>query len=178
MQTLLNVLGAAREFKLSKVFIPSSIAVFGPSSGKYKVPQNACLEPATIYGVSKVAAENWCSYYHQKYGIDVRSLRYPGVISHQSMPGGGTTDYAVDVFHKALSDGTYTCYLRPDTELPMIYIDDTLRATVGLMEAPAKCITVRTSYNLSGISFAPAELYESIRLKLPDLKIVYEPDFR
>ncbi len=178
MQTLLNVLEAARGFGLKKVFIPSSIAVFGPSSGKYMTPQFATLEPSTVYGVGKVAAENWCSYYYQKYQVDVRSLRYPGVISHQSMPGGGTTDYAVDIFHKAMLDGHYTCYLRPDTMLPMIYIDDTLRATIELMEAQADRISVRTSYNLSGLSFTPEELHQAICKKLPDFKISYLPDFR
>ncbi|MBS1523894.1 MAG: NAD-dependent epimerase/dehydratase family protein [Bacteroidetes bacterium] len=178
MQTLLNVLEASREFKLDKVFIPSSIAVFGPSSGKVMTQQNACLEPSTVYGVSKVAAENWCSYYHHKYDIDVRSLRYPGVISHQSMPGGGTTDYAVDIFHKAINGEKYTCYLKKDTALPMIYIDDALKATIELMEAPAETITVRTSYNLSGLSFTPEELYQSIKNIIPSFEIEYQPDFR
>lgn len=178
MQTLLNVLEVCREFKLDKVFIPSSIAVFGPSSGKVMTQQNACLEPSTVYGVSKVAAENWCSYYHNKYGIDVRSLRYPGVISHQSMPGGGTTDYAVDIFHKAINGEKYTCYLKPDTTLPMIYIDDALGATIELMEAPAETITVRTSYNLSGLSFTPEELYQSIKNIISAFEIEYTPDFR
>ncbi|MBV8390696.1 MAG: NAD-dependent epimerase/dehydratase family protein [Mucilaginibacter sp.] len=178
MQTLLNVLEASREFKLDKVFIPSSIAVFGPSSGKVMTQQNACLEPSTVYGVSKVATENWCSYYHHKYGIDVRSLRYPGVISHQSMPGGGTTDYAVDIFHKALYNRKYTCYLKPDTDLPMIYIDDALRATTELMEAPAEKITIRSSYNLAGLSFTPNELFQSIKSIMPSFDIDYQPDFR
>lgn len=178
MQTLLNVLEVSREFKLDKAFIPSSIAVFGPSSGKVMTQQNACLEPSTIYGVSKVATENWCSYYHHKYGVDVRSLRYPGVISHQSMPGGGTTDYAVDIFHKAINGEKYTCYLKPNTALPMIYIDDTLRATIELMEVPEEKITVRTSYNLAGLSFTPKELYQSIKSIVPSFEIEYQPDFR
>ncbi len=178
MQTLLNVLEASREFKLDKVFIPSSIAVFGPSSGKMMTPQNACLEPATVYGVSKVATENWCSYYHHKYGVDVRSLRYPGVISYQSMPGGGTTDYAVEIFHKAINGEKYNCYLKPGTILPMIYIDDALRATIELMEAPGEKITVRTSYNLSGLSFTPDELYQGIKSFVPSFNIDYQPDFR
>ncbi|HTD41304.1 MAG TPA: NAD-dependent epimerase/dehydratase family protein [Mucilaginibacter sp.] len=178
MQTLLNVLEASREFKLDKVFIPSSIAVFGPSSGKIMTKQNASLEPSTIYGVSKVAAENWCSYYHHKYNVDVRSLRYPGVISHQSLPGGGTTDYAVDIFHKAMLGEKYTCYLEHDTKLPMIYIDDALRATVELMEAPSEKITIRNSYNLSGLSFMPDELYRSIMSILPSFEIEYQPDLR
>jgi nucleoside-diphosphate-sugar epimerase len=178
MQTLLNVLEASREFKLHKVFIPSSIAVFGSSSGKIMTPQDASLEPSTVYGVSKVAAENWCSFYHHKYGVDVRSLRYPGVISHQSMPGGGTTDYAVDIFHNAINVEKYTCYLKPNTVLPMIYIDDALRATLELMEAPAKKITIRTSYNLAGLSFTPDELYQSIKKIVPSFEIEYQPDFR
>jgi threonine 3-dehydrogenase len=178
MQTVLNVLEAARGFKLNKVFIPSSIAVFGPPSGKYMTPQFTTLEPSTVYGVSKVAAENWCSYYHKKYGVDVRSVRYPGVISHQSMPGGGTTDYAVDIFHKAVQDGHYSCYLKPDTMLPMIYIDDTLRATIELMEAPEDHISLRTSYNLAGLSFTPDELYKAIQQKLPNFRMGYLPDFR
>lgn len=178
MQTLLNVLEASREFKLDKVFIPSSIAVFGPPSGKVMTPQTACLGPSTVYGVSKVATENWCSYYNHKYGVDVRSLRYPGVISHQSLPGGGTTDYAVDIFHKAINGEKYACYLKPDTALPMIYIDDTLRATIELMEAPSEKITVRTSYNLAGLSFTPDELYQSIRNIIPSFEIEYQPDFR
>jgi threonine 3-dehydrogenase len=178
MQTLLNVLEASRQFKLDKVFIPSSIAVFGPSSGKVMTPQTACLEPSTVYGVSKVATENWCSYYNHKYRIDVRSLRYPGVISHQSMPGGGTTDYAVDIFHKAIKGEKYDCYLKPDTTLPMIYIDDVLQATIGLMEAPSERITVRTSYNLAALSFTPSELYQSIINVVPSFEIEYQPDFR
>jgi nucleoside-diphosphate-sugar epimerase len=178
MQTLLNVLEASCEFKLDKVFIPSSIAVFGPSSGKVMTQQNAHLEPSTVYGVSKVATENWCSYYHHKYGTDVRSLRYPGVISHQSMPGGGTTDYAVDIFHKAINGEKYTCYLEPDTTLPMIYIDDALRATTELMEAPAENISLGTSYNLAGLSFTPNELYQSIKNIVPSFEIEYLPDFR
>lgn len=178
MQTLLNVLEASREFKLDKTFIPSSIAVFGPSSGQVMTQQNACLAPSTIYGVSKVATENWCSYYHYKYGVDVRSLRYPGVISHQSLPGGGTTDYAVDIFHKAVDGEKYTCYLKPDTILPMIYIDDALRATIELMETATEKITIRTSYNLSGLSFTPDELYQSIKSIAPSFEIEYQPDFR
>jgi len=178
MQTLLNVLEACREFKLDKVFIPSSIAVFGPSSGNVMTPQTACLEPSTVYGVSKVATENWCSYYNHRYGVDVRSLRYPGVISHQSMPGGGSTDYAVDIFHKAINGEKYNCYLKPDTILPMIYIDDALRATIELMKAPSEKITVRTSYNLAGLSFTPDKLYQSIRNIIPSFEIEYQPDFR
>ena len=177
-KTLLNVLEVSREFKLDKVFIPSSIAVFGPSSGKVMTQQNACLAPSTVYGVSKVATENWCSYYHYQYGVDVRSLRYPGVISHQSLPGGGTTDYAVDIFHKAVGKEKYTCYLKPDTILPMIYIDDALRATIELMEAPSEKITIRASYNLAGLSFTPEELYQSIKSMAPSFEIAYQPDFR
>lgn len=178
MQTLLNVLEASREVKLDKTFIPSSIAVFGPSSGKVMIKQNASLAPSTVYGVSKVATENWCSYYHYKYGVDIRSLRYPGVVSHQSLPGGGTTDYAVDIFHKAIDGEKYTCYLKPDTILPMIYIEDALRATIELMETPSEKITIRASYNLSSLSFTPDELYQSIKSITPSFEIEYQPDFR
>ena len=178
MQTLLNVLEAAREFNLNKIFIPSSIAVFGPSAEKTMTGQDTCLVPSTIYGVSKVAAENWCSYYHHKYHMDIRSLRYPGVISYQSLPGGGTTDYAVDIFHKAVHNEKYTCYLLPETRLPMIYIDDALSATIELMEAPAERISIRTSYNLAGLSFTPAGLYQNILSVSPSFEIEYKPDFR
>lgn len=178
MKGLFNVLEAARENGLKKVFFPSSIAVFGLDAPKEQTPQNAVLKPTTVYGISKVAGELWCQYYWSRYQLDVRSLRYPGVVGHQSEPGGGTTDYAVDIFHKALAGKTYRCFLRPDTKLPMIYMDDAIRATLELMDAPAQAIRVRTSYNVAGLSFTPEELASAIKRHLPDFTIEYEPDFR
>lgn len=178
MQTLLNVLEAARNFNLKKVFVPSSIAVFGAGAPHQFTPQQAYLDPTTVYGISKVAAENWCQYYHSRYKIDVRSLRYPGVIGYQSMPGGGTTDYAVEMYHKAIAGENYTCYLQENTRLPMIYMEDVLRATIELMEAATDQISVRTSYNLAGTSFTPAELYENIQLLFPNFQCGFVPDFR
>lgn len=178
MQTLLNVLEIGRTFKLNKVFVPSSIAAFGEHAPKEETPQSSVLDPATVYGISKVAAENWSVYYHKRYDLDVRSLRYPGVISYQSMPGGGTTDYAVAIYHAAVQGENFECFLSADTRLPMIYMDDALRATLELMESPAANITVRTSYNLSGMSFTPAELTTSIQQHFPDFSVTYAPDFR
>lgn len=178
MQTLLNVLEIGRTFNLNKVFVPSSIAAFGEHAPKEETPQSSVLDPATVYGISKVAAENWSVYYHKRYELDVRSLRYPGVISYQSMPGGGTTDYAVAIYHAAVRGENFECFLSADTRLPMIYMDDALRATLELMEAPAANITVRTSYNLAGMSFTPAELTASIQQHFPDFSVTYEPDFR
>ncbi|WP_128543407.1 NAD-dependent epimerase/dehydratase family protein [Larkinella soli] len=178
MQTLLNVFEVARTCRIRKVFVPSSIAAFGEDAPKDETPQTALLDPSTVYGISKVAAENWSLYYHKRYGLDVRSLRYPGLISYQSMPGGGTTDYAVSIFHHAVQDLPFDCFLREDTLLPMMYMDDALRATLELMEAPWKRIRVRTSYNLAGMSFTPARLADAIRLYYPDFKVTYSPDFR
>ncbi len=178
MQGLLNVLEIARHQSIEKVFWPSSIAVFGPTSPKQNCPQQTIIEPTTVYGISKYAGEFWCQYYHQKYGVDVRSIRYPGLISYKSPPGGGTTDYAVDIYHQALQKGVYTCFLKFDTYLPMMYMPDAIRATLELMDAPADRIRVRTSYNLAAMSFCPAEIAESIRQHLPDFKIDYQPDFR
>jgi nucleoside-diphosphate-sugar epimerase len=178
MQTMLNVFEVARTCDVKKVFLPSSIAVFGKSAQRDNTQQQTYLDPSTIYGVSKVAAENWSAYYHQRFGLDIRSVRYPGVISYQSMPGGGTTDYAVEIYHKALANEDYTCYLRENTRLPMIYIDDALRATIELMEAPAEQITVRSSYNLAGLSFTPVEIYQEIQKHYPDFKCDFKPDFR
>lgn len=178
MQTLLNVLEAAREFRLKKVFIPSSIAVFGESAPHQFTSQQAYLDPSTVYGISKAAAENWCLYYHSRYQVDVRSLRYPGVISYQSIPSGGTTDYAVEMYHKAIAGESYSCYLKEDSHLPMIYIEDVLRATIELMEAPAEQISVRTSYNLAGISFTPSELFQKIQVFFPGFQCNFVPDFR
>jgi nucleoside-diphosphate-sugar epimerase len=178
MQGLLNVLEIAREEKIQKVYWPSSIAVFGPTSPKQHCPQHTIIEPTTVYGISKYAGEFWCSYYHQRFGVDVRSLRYPGLISYKSAPGGGTTDYAVDIYHQALNKGQYTCFLRSDTQLPMMYMPDAIRATMELMEAPADRIKVRTSYNLSAMSFSPEEIADSIRAHLPAFKMDCKPDFR
>jgi nucleoside-diphosphate-sugar epimerase len=178
MQSLLNVLDIAREEQLEKVYWPSSIAVFGPTSPKRNCPQQTVIEPSTVYGISKYAGEFWCNYYHQRYGVDVRSLRYPGLISYKSAPGGGTTDYAVEIFHEALEEKKYTCFLQEDTYLPMMYMPDAIRATIELMEAPVEKIKVRTSYNLSGMSFSPKEIAESIRKHIPEFSIDYKPDYR
>jgi nucleoside-diphosphate-sugar epimerase len=177
MQTYFNVLEAARENNVAKVFYPSSIAVFGDHVDT-KAEQWSYLNPSTVYGISKAAGENWSNYYFKRYGMDIRSLRYPGIIGHQSMPGGGTTDYAVDIYHKAVKGEEFECFLKAGTTLPMIYISDAMDATVRLMEAPKNKITVRTSYNLGGISFSPEEVAASIQKSIPDFKITYKPDFR
>lgn len=178
MQGLLNVLDIAKEENLHKIYWPSSIAVFGPTSPKKNCPQQTIIEPTTVYGISKYAGEFWCNYYNQRYGVDVRSLRYPGLISYKSAPGGGTTDYAVEIFHEALSDKEYTCFLKKDTYLPMMYMPDAIRATIELMEAPADKISVRTSYNLSSMSFSPEQIAAEIKKFVPDFTIKYAPDYR
>jgi len=178
MQGLLNVLDIAREEKLSKVYWPSSIAVFGPTSPKQHCPQQTVIEPITVYGISKYAGEFWCNYYHQRYGVDVRSLRYPGLISYKSAPGGGTTDYAVEIFHEALEHQKYQCFLQEDTYLPMMYMPDAIRATIELMEAPAANISIRTAYNIAAMSFSPKEIAASIQKHIPDFSITYQPDYR
>ena len=178
MQGLLNVLDIAREEKLSKVYWPSSIAVFGPTSPRQNCPQQTIIEPTTVYGISKYAGEFWCNYYFNKYGVDVRSLRYPGLISYKSAPGGGTTDYAVEIYHEALANGHYNCFLEKDTYLPMMYMPAAIRATIELMEAPAENIKTRTSYNLSAISFSPEEIAGTIKQHIPDFTIEYNPDYR
>ncbi|MBS1730868.1 MAG: NAD-dependent epimerase/dehydratase family protein [Bacteroidetes bacterium] len=178
MKGLLNILEIAREEKLQKVYWPSSIAVFGPSSPKKNCPQQTIIEPTTVYGISKLAGENWCNYYFQKYGVDVRSLRYPGLISYKSEPGGGTTDYAVEIFYEALRKQQYTCFLSANTYLPMMYMPDAIRATIELMEAPAKKIKIHNSYNLSGISFSPKDIAKEIKKHIPSFKINYAPDYR
>ncbi len=178
MQSLLNVLDIAREEKLSKVYWPSSIAVFGPTSPKQNCPQQTVIEPSTVYGISKYAGEFWCNYFHNRYGVDVRSLRYPGLISYKSEPGGGTTDYAVDIFFKGIQEKKYECFLKEDTYLPMMYMPDAIRATIELMEADAAKISVRTSYNLSGMSFSPADVAKEIRKHIPEFTISYKPDYR
>jgi len=178
MQSLLNVLNIAKEEKLHKVYWPSSIAVFGPTSPKKNCPQQTIIEPTTVYGISKYAGEFWCHYFHQRFGVDVRSLRYPGLISYKSPPGGGTTDYAIEIFYEALEEKKYECFLDEDTYLPMMYMPDAIRATIELMEAPAAKISVRTSYNISGMSFSPKEIGAEVKKHIPDFKISYKPDYR
>jgi len=178
MQSLLNVLDITKEEKLSKVYWPSSIAVFGPTSPKLNCPQHTVIEPSTVYGISKFAGEFWCNYFHQRFGVDVRSIRYPGLISYKSAPGGGTTDYAIEIFHAAKAGKPYTCFLDENTRLPMMYMSDAIRATIELMEAPADKIRVRTSYNLAAMSFSPQEIYQQIHAHLPEFEIRYRPDYR
>ena len=161
-----------------KVFFPSTIAVFGTTTPRINTPQHTSMIPSTVYGISKTAGELWSNYYFNRYGLDVRSVRYPGIISYQSMPGGGTTDYAVDIFHHALKDGHYNCFLEADTRLPMMYMDDAIRATLELMNAPPEKVRVRTSYNLAAMSFTPAELAGEIRKHIPEFTIEYNPDER
>lgn len=178
MKTLFNVLEVSRINRVKKVFFPSSIAVFGDNVERKNTPQTTNLTPSTVYGMSKVAGENWASYYFEKYGLDVRSVRYPGVIGHQSLPGGGTTDYAVDIYHKAVKNEAFDCFLKSDTVLPMIYMDDAIRATIEVMEAPIETISVRTSYNIAGTSFNPEQIVASIRNIYPEFQVSYKPDFR
>ena len=178
MQGLLNVLDIAREEKLAKVYWPSSIAVFGPTSPRQNCPQQTIIEPITVYGISKYAGEFWCNYFFNRYGVDVRSIRYPGLISYKSAPGGGTTDYSIEIFHEALEEKKYECFLKEDTYLPMMYMPDAIRATIELMEAPAAKIGVRTSYNVSSMSFSPKEIAAEIKEHIPAFKISYKPDYR
>jgi len=178
MQGLLNVLDIAREEKLSKVFWPSSIAVFGPSSPRINCPQQTVIEPTTVYGISKYAGEFWCNYYWNRFGVDVRSIRYPGLISYKSEPGGGTTDYAVEIYREALTNKKYTCFLKEDTYLPMMYMPDAIRATLELMEASASSIKFRTSYNVSAMSFSPREVCASIQQHIPAFEMKVVPDYR
>ena len=178
MNSLFNVLNLGKEKKIDKIFWPSSIAVFGPNTPKEGTLQSTIMEPSTVYGISKQSGERWCDYYFHKYGVDVRSIRYPGLISWKTMPGGGTTDYAVEIYHKALSEGTYTCFLKEDTELPMMFMEDAIKATLQLMDAEPEKVKVRSSYNLSAMSFTPAQMAKCIQKHIPDFKISYEPDFR
>ena len=178
MNGLLNVLELARAGKLDRVFWPSSIAAFGPSTPKDKAAQQAVMEPATVYGISKLAGEGLCRWYHANYGVDVRSLRYPGLISWKTAPGGGTTDYAVEIFHAALSKSRYTCFLDSAQRLPMMYMPDAIRATIELMEAPSTCIAERGSYNLGALSFTPADVAQAISLHIPEFAMEYAADFR
>lgn len=178
MDCLFNVLEAARVHKLKKVFFPSTIAVFGSNTPRINTPQDTIRSPETVYGMSKAAGENWCSYYFKRYDVDVRSLRYPGIIGYQSNPGGGTTDYAVDIFHKAVKNEPYDCHLKAKTRLPMIYVDDAIRAIVELMEASAQKISIRSSYNVSGISCSPEDISKEINKHIPNFKMNCTPDFR
>jgi len=178
MDGLINTLEIARENNVKKVYWPSSIAVFGPTTPKKDTPQTTVMEPHTIYGISKQAGERWCEWYFMKYGLDIRSIRYPGLISYKTEPGGGTTDYAVDIYFKAKKNGTYTCFLGADTMLPMMYMPDAIRATFELMNAPADNIQIRSSYNLSAMSFSPAMIADSIRKFIPGFTIDYDIDYR
>lgn len=175
---LINILDITKDNKLDKLFFPSTIAVFGNTTPRAQTPQDVPLLPETVYGISKSAGELWCNYYHKRYGVDVRSLRYPGIISYQSIPSGGTTDYAVEIFHEAIQHQQYECFLDEDTALPMMYIDDAINATISLMEADINQIRTRIGYNLSAMSFTPDELYRSIKQYIPTLEITYKPDFR
>lgn len=178
MNSLFHVLNLAKAGKIKKIFWPSSIAVFGPTTPKENTPQYTIMEPTTVYGISKQTGERWCEYYHHQYGVDVRSIRYPGLISWTTEPGGGTTDYAVDIYHKALKEGTFECFLSEDSKLPMMYMDDAIRATIEIMQAPSEQIKIRSSYNLAGVSFTPAEVAEDIQKHLSNFSITYKPDFR
>lgn len=178
MNSLFHVLDLARDKKIKKIFWPSSIAVFGPSTPKQNTPQQTVMEPSTVYGISKLSGERWCEYYFKNYGVDVRSIRYPGLISWKTKPGGGTTDYAIDIYHKALEQGSYECFLNEDTILPMMYMDDAITATINIMKADPRSVKVRSSYNLSAISFNPEEMAATIKKHVPDFTISYAPDFR
>lgn len=178
MGSLLGLLDLAVKYKLDRVFWPSSIAAFGPQTPKNNTPQTPYMDPNTVYGISKLSGELWCQYYHQRYGLDVRSIRYPGIISWKTPPGGGTTDYAIEIFHEALKNKQYNCFLGPDTALPMMFVDDAIRATIELMEADSSRIQTRTSYNLAAVSFTPAALAAAIQEFIPEFSIAYAPDFR
>lgn len=178
MKGLINTLELAKEGKIKKLFWPSSIAVFGPNTPKQKTPQYTITEPSTVYGISKLAGERWCEYYAKKFGVDVRSVRYPGLIGWKSMPGGGTTDYAVDIFHKAVKNEHFECFLAEDSSLPMMYMDDAIEASIRIMEQDAANIKIRSSYNINGCSFSPKELTAEIQKHQPNFQSTYNPDFR
>jgi nucleoside-diphosphate-sugar epimerase len=178
MNSLFHVLNLAKAGKIKKIFWPSSIAVFGPTTPKENTPQYTIMEPSTVYGISKQSGERWCEYYNKIFGVDVRSIRYPGLISWTSLPGGGTTDYAVDIFHKALSDGKYECFLSSETKMPMMYMSDAIDATVNIMLADSEKIKIRSSYNLAAMSFTPTEIASEIKKYIPNFEITYKPDFR
>lgn len=178
MSSLFHVLNLAKAKFISKIFWPSSIAVYGPTTPKDNTPQHTIMEPSTVYGITKQVGERWCEYYFDKYDVDVRSMRYPGIISWKTMPGGGTTDYAVEIYHKAITDGQYESFLSEETELPMMFMDDAIDATIQIMNAPAEQLSIRSSYNLAAISFTPKEIAEEIQKHIQDFKITYKPDFR
>ncbi|MFM7466357.1 MAG: NAD-dependent epimerase/dehydratase family protein [Crocinitomicaceae bacterium] len=178
MEGLFTILDLAKEGHIKRIFWPSSIAVFGPTTPADQTPQTTVMEPSTVYGISKLAGERWCEYYHAKFGVDVRSIRYPGLISYKSLPGGGTTDYAVDIFYKAKASKAFISFLSENTALPMMFMDDAIRATIELMNAPSESIKIRSAYNLGGISFTPKQLGEAITKVIPDFQISYVPDFR
>jgi nucleoside-diphosphate-sugar epimerase len=178
INSLFNVLNLAKEKKIEKIFWPSSIAVFGPTTPRANTPQPTIMEPSTVYGISKQTGERWCEYYFNRYGVDVRSIRYPGLISYKTLPGGGTTDYAIDIYHKAVKHGKYVSFLNADTTLPMMFMEDAINATIGIMEAPSEKIKIRSAYNLAAVSFSPKEVAASIQKHLPNFKIAYKPDFR
>lgn len=178
MSSLFHVLNLAKAKFISKIFWPSSIAVYGPTTPKDNTPQHTIMEPSTVYGITKQVGERWCEYYFDKYDVDVRSMRYPGIISWKTMPGGGTTDYAVEIFHKAITDGQYESFLSEETELPMMFMDDAIDATIQIMNAPAEQLSIRSSYNLAAISFTPKNIAEEIQKHIQDFKITYQPDFR
>ena len=178
MEGLFTILDLAKEGAIKKIFWPSSIAVFGPTTPRVETPQYTIMEPTTVYGISKLAGERWCEYYYNKFDVDVRSIRYPGLISYTSLPGGGTTDYAVDIFYHAKKTGEYTSFLNEDSALPMMYMEDAIRATIELMDAPKENVKIRSSYNLAGISFTPEQLALGIQEILPTFKMMYNPDFR
>lgn len=178
MESLFHVLDLGKEKHISKIYWPSSIAVFGPSTPRHNTPQNTVMEPSTVYGISKQAGERWCEWYFRKFGVDSRSLRYPGLIGWKSAPGGGTTDYAVHIFHEALKRGSYECFLSENTALPMMHMEDAIRATIELMHAPIENVKIRGSYNLSGISFTPKQIAEEIKKHISSFSISYKPDFR
>ena len=178
MEGLFTILDLAKEGHVSKIFWPSSIAVFGPTTPMDNTPQRTIMEPTTVYGISKQAGERWCEYYFNKFNVDVRSIRYPGLISYKSLPGGGTTDYAVDIFYKAKAGEKFTCFLKEDTALPMMFMEDAINATIQLMDAPSENVKIRSAYNLGGISFTPKAISEAIQKVIPEFEIVYQPDFR
>lgn len=178
MRALMNTLELARDSDANKLFWPSSIAVFGPTTPRHNTPQLTVMEPNTVYGISKLAGERWGEYYHRRYGVDFRSLRYPGLISYKTEAGGGTTDYAVEIYYEAIRNNSYNCFLREDTALPMMFMDDAIKATIQLMEADPARLSLRSSYNVGGMSFTPKEVVAAIRKHQPDFSVTFEPDFR